>query len=114
MQLKWADPTNSIAREPWVKEGDKLVKKNPNEFYEDKLAINWNANNSVADFNKTGCAIVCHATDVTDPKTGKRIVKHWTNGNAEIGLNYRDGDQYVLTEEKATTPFSILTAMFKK
>lgn len=84
MQLKWADPTNSMAREPWVKEGDKLVKKNPNEFYEDKLAINWNANNSVADFNKTGCAIVCHVTDATDPKTGKKIVKHWTNGNAEI------------------------------
>lgn len=84
MRLKWADPTNSIARTPWIKEGGKLVKKDPNEFYEDKLGINWNINNSVADFNKKGCAVTCHTTDVTDEKTGKKLIKHWTNGDNEI------------------------------
>lgn len=84
MQFKWADPTNSIAREPWVKEGEKLVKKNPNEFYEDKLALLWNINNSVADFNSKGCAVTCHVTEFTDPKTNKKIIKHWTNGEGQL------------------------------
>ncbi|MFZ5642907.1 MAG: ethylbenzene dehydrogenase-related protein [Bacillota bacterium] len=84
MQLKWADPTNSIARTPWIKEGANLVKKDPNEFYEDKLAVLWNINNSVADFNSKGCSVVCHVTDVTDEKTGKKFIKHWTNADNEI------------------------------
>lgn len=84
MQFKWADPTNSEARTPWIKEGGELVKKDPTEFYEDKLAVFWNINNSVADFNEKGCSVVCHGTDVTDEKTGKKFIKHWTNGDNEL------------------------------
>ena len=84
MQFKWADPTKSMARTPWITEGEKLAKKDPKEFYEDKLAINWNINNSVADFNKKGCAVVCHGTDVTDEETGRKYIKHWTNGDNEL------------------------------
>jgi hypothetical protein len=83
MQLKWADPTESTARGPWVMENGKLVKKEYNESYEDKIALNWNVNDSVAGFNEKGCAITCHTTEFKDAKD-KAIIKHWTNGANEL------------------------------
>ncbi|MCO1600538.1 ethylbenzene dehydrogenase-related protein [Desulfosporosinus nitroreducens] len=79
--LQYKDPTDSKARGPWILEGGKLVKKPYNEFYEDKLAINWNINDSTKDFNTAGCAVTCHvATD----KEGKSVTKHWTNAENEL------------------------------
>jgi len=79
--LQYKDPTDSQARGPWILEGGKLVKKPYNEFYEDKLAINWNIKDSTKDFNTAGCAVACHvATD----KEGKSVTKHWTNAENEL------------------------------
>ncbi len=80
MLLQYKDPTDSKARGPWILEGGKLVKKPYTELYEDKLAINWNINNSVKDFNDAGCTVTCHAA--TD-KDGKAVTKHWTNAENE-------------------------------
>jgi len=81
MLLQYQDPTDSMARGPWILESGKLVKKPYNELYEDKLAINWNINNSTQDFNDAGCTVTCHAA--TD-KNGKTVTKHWTNAENEL------------------------------
>lgn len=81
MLLEYKDPTDSKARAPWMLEGGKLVKKPSSVLYEDKLAINWNINNSVKDFNEAGCTVTCHAA--TD-KDGKAVTKHWTNAETEL------------------------------
>ncbi|MHB1128278.1 MAG: ethylbenzene dehydrogenase-related protein [Bacillota bacterium] len=83
MLLQWDDPTDSKARGPWVKENGNLVKKSYDEFYEDKLAVNWNINNSVNSFQTQGCVVTCHATSFTDDRSGKTIIKHYTNGADE-------------------------------
>ncbi|MBI4081626.1 MAG: ethylbenzene dehydrogenase [Candidatus Lambdaproteobacteria bacterium] len=60
------DPTESLARYQWVKQGDGSWKQSKNAdstghentYYEDKAALLWNINTK--DFDKRGCAIVCH------------------------------------------------------
>jgi hypothetical protein len=87
MRYEWEDPSASIARGPWVKEGGKLVKKPYDTDYEDKLAVFWNINNSVAKFSQlsgtSGCRVTCHGTGFKDEKTGKEIRKHFTNAPNE-------------------------------
>ncbi len=83
MQFQWADPTQSLARGPWIKENGKLVLKPYSEYYEDKFAVLWNINDSVQGFDKKGCAITCHVTDFKDD-SGKSIIKHFTNGANEL------------------------------
>jgi hypothetical protein len=64
--LQWADPTESLARFPWVKQPDGSWKQlkdlddtgHDNAYYEDKLAMFWNIN--TAGFESKGCASVCH------------------------------------------------------
>lgn len=64
----WNDPTESLRREPWVKQADGTWKqlKDPddkggdnNKYYEDKFAQIWNINSP--GFETTGCFAVCHA-----------------------------------------------------
>lgn len=83
MLYEWEDPTDSEVRGPWVKEGDKLVKKPFSTHYEDKFAVIWNINDSTKSFNEQGCAISCHDTGVKN-KEGKPILKHWSNAPDEL------------------------------
>ncbi len=64
----WNDPTESLRREPWVKQADGTWKqlKDPddkggdnNKVYEDKFAQIWNIN--TPGFDATGCFATCHA-----------------------------------------------------
>jgi hypothetical protein len=64
--LEWSDPTESLARFPWVKQPNgawKMMKEpdeteHDNTYYEDKLAMFWNVN--AQGFEQRGCAAVCH------------------------------------------------------
>jgi hypothetical protein len=66
MLLQWEDPTQSLEREPWVKQADGSWKQKKtddgtghnNTAYEDKLAMFWNINTS--GFENRGCAVACH------------------------------------------------------
>lgn len=75
--LTYEDPTDSWYRYPWVKQEDGTWKqdKDPNDKggdnnlnYEDKFAMIWNINNSIADFNEKGCAVACHDGENPDLK----------------------------------------------
>jgi hypothetical protein len=64
--VQWEDPTESLGREPWVKQADGKWQKSAgkdstgheNVYYEDKLAMFWNI--STAGFDKRGCEVACH------------------------------------------------------
>lgn len=75
--LTYADPTESWFRSPWQKQEDGTWKqiKDPNDkggdnntLYEDKFALIWNINNSIADFNEFGCQVACHDGENPDLK----------------------------------------------
>ncbi|MDO8691456.1 MAG: ethylbenzene dehydrogenase-related protein [Dehalococcoidia bacterium] len=86
---EWADPTRSERRSPWVKQADGSWKKlsDPNDkggdnnlYYEDKMALIWNVNNSIKGFNEQGCAVLCHAGE-----PGKPYGNKYTASPGEIG-----------------------------
>ena len=64
--VQWEDPTQSLARGPWVKQPDGTWKQlaardstgHENTYYEDKLAMFWNI--SAKGFDKKGCEVACH------------------------------------------------------
>lgn len=59
-----ADPTESLERQPLVKQADgKWVKTTAwPDKYEDKLSLIWNnPDKPIAGFNESGCAVTCHA-----------------------------------------------------
>ncbi|WP_404383777.1 ethylbenzene dehydrogenase-related protein [Caenispirillum salinarum] len=66
MLFRWADPTLSTARWPWVKQADggwKQMKAldstgHENDWYEDKLSVFWHINER--GFEKKGCDMSCH------------------------------------------------------
>jgi predicted small secreted protein len=75
--LTYEDPTESWYRSPWVKQEDGTWKqdKDPDDkggdnnlYYEDKFAMIWNINNSIADFNEKGCNTACHFGENEDIK----------------------------------------------
>ncbi|MCL4271229.1 MAG: hypothetical protein KJZ72_16855 [Anaerolineales bacterium] len=75
--LTYADPTESWYRSPWVKQEDGTWKqdKDPDDkggdnnlYYEDKFAMIWNIDNSIANFNEKGCATACHDGENADLK----------------------------------------------
>jgi len=78
--VQYADPTNSIRRGPFQKQADGSWKKlsdpadkggDDNIYYEDKWAMIWNINNSIAGFNEQGCAVTCHAGEPGKPYGNK-------------------------------------------
>lgn len=78
---QYKDPTQSLRRQPWVKQQDGSWKKLPgSEAYEDKLALLWNVNNSIRGFNEQGCAVTCHATT-----PGRDRPLKYTNAEGELG-----------------------------
>jgi ethylbenzene dehydrogenase len=64
--VEWADPTESLELQPWVKQSDGSWKqsRNPdstgseNTYSEDKLGLMWNVNGK--DFETRGCSADCH------------------------------------------------------
>ena len=75
--LTYADPTESFFRSPWQKQEDGTWKqiKDPNDkggdnntYYEDKFAMIWSVNNSIKNFETTGCFVACHAGENSDLK----------------------------------------------
>jgi hypothetical protein len=64
--VRYDDPTQSLARAPWVKQPDGSWKRSENKdstghentYYEDKFGLIWNIN--TAGFEKKGCDAACH------------------------------------------------------
>ena len=86
--VQYADPTNSLRRGPFQKQADGTWKKlvdpankggDENVYYEDKWAMIWNINNSIAGFNERGCGVTCHAGE------GKPFGNKYTAKEGEIG-----------------------------
>lgn len=67
--FRWRDPTESLARWPWVKQQDGSwvqsarldTTGHENVFYEDKFSVAWYLNEK--GFPKKGCEQSCHITD---------------------------------------------------
>ncbi len=75
--VSYADPSESWFRSPWQKQEDGTWKKvtDPNDkggdnntVYEDKFAMIWPINNSIKNFETTGCFVACHAGENSDVK----------------------------------------------
>ena len=111
MLITYDDPTLSVRRSPYQKQADGTWKKlaDPNDkggdnnvYYEDKLALIWNIDNSIFGFNERfSCGATCHAGE-----PGKPYGNKYTMEEGEIGdiwhLKYVRGgflgqidDQYV-------------------
>ncbi|MBZ0177339.1 MAG: ethylbenzene dehydrogenase-related protein [Candidatus Methanoperedens sp.] len=82
----WNDPTESLRREPWVKQANNtwMQLKDPddkggdnNMYYEDKFAQIWNINSP--GFDTSGCFSTCHAGE-----TGKAYGNKYTANPGEM------------------------------
>lgn len=89
--LSYEDPTESWFRSPWQKQEDGTWKKvtdpddkggDNNLYYEDKFAMIWNINNSIANFNEKGCGGACH--DGENPEL-KPYGNKYTESEGEYG-----------------------------
>ena len=88
MLVQYKDPTQSIRRFPYQKQADGSWKKlvdpadkggDDNIYYEDKYALLWNINKSIANFDRQGCFALCHMGE-TKPYGNK-----YTASDGEIG-----------------------------
>lgn len=78
------DPTQSLERQPLVKQEDGKWKKTKAwpDKYEDKLSIIWNnPDKPIANFDTQGCAVTCHSS--TPAWAGRALM--YTSGADEIG-----------------------------
>lgn len=112
----WADPTESLRREPWQKQDDGTWVKlssttthQENVYYEDKLALAWDIDTS--GFAQAGCALTCHAGEqpansgygnMYTPNTGEELdIWHWkavrTNPVGQVDDQYLNSDRYDAT-----------------
>jgi len=80
MLVEWDDPTQSFRRAPYVKQpdGSWTKMKDPNDkggdnnvYYEDKFAMIWSIGNSIKDFEKKGCDLLCHEGEKPKPYGNK-------------------------------------------
>lgn len=87
--ITYDDPTYSVRRFPYQKQkdGSWMKLKDPDDkggddcvYYEDKLAIIWNINNSILGFDKFGCQIACHGGE-----PGKPYGNKYTEEAGELG-----------------------------
>ena len=86
--LQYDDPTESVRRSPYQKQADGTWKKlkDPEDkggdntlYYEDKVGVLWNINDSIKGFNEQGCAVACHTGE------GKPYGNKYTVSEGEIG-----------------------------
>jgi hypothetical protein len=115
---EWTDPTQSFARSPWY--FNPTTKKWAQEkgtydfdpvtgailrqpFYEDKIAVLWNINNSVSGWNSGTCYKSCHtglpAVDgssrhFTNFGTEKIDMWHWKSVRGGVNAGFQIHDQY--------------------
>ena len=89
--IRWDDPTQSYLRSTWEMQADGTWIKlsdpddkggDNNLWYEDKLAIIWPINNSIADFDFDGCGVACHRSSTGDPKP---FGNKYTESEGELG-----------------------------
>jgi len=82
--VQYDDPTESLRRGPYQKQADGSWKKlkdandkggDDNVYYEDKWAMIWNIDNSIAAFDKKGCMAACHEGESTKPYGNKYTSK---------------------------------------
>lgn len=109
----WKDPTGSLRRFPWQKQADGTWKKlqagadqDENTYYEDKLAMIWDINDSIVGFNTAGCFTTCHAGEAGKPYGNKYTpgpgqigdIWHWkgvrTNPVGQVDDQYVDDTRY--------------------
>lgn len=87
---EWDDPTESLAREPWyfdpvsklwAQEEGAPVFTAPTRpaYYEDKIAMLWNVDNSVSGWNSATCYRSCHI----GLSAGDGFARHFTNNDTE-------------------------------
>jgi hypothetical protein len=80
--IQYNDPTESLARFPWIKQQDgswkQMIKKDStghdNTYYEDKVGIFWNINTK--DFAGEGCMIACHMDIPGDTSPGRKFTNN--------------------------------------
>jgi len=115
---EWVDPTQSYARSPWY--FNPTTKKWAQEkgtydfdpitgavlrkpFYEDKVSMLWNINNSVNDWNSATCYKSCHtglaaldgsSRHFTNFGTEKIDMWHWKSVRGGVNAGYQIHDQY--------------------
>ena len=114
---EWVDPTQSLVRQPWY--FDPATKRWAQEngaptfsatgaitrlpFYEDKMAMLWNVNNSVSGWNNATCYKSCHtglpASDgssrhFTNFATEKIDMWHWKTVRGGVNGGLQFDDQY--------------------
>ncbi len=89
--LTYADPTESWFRSPWQKQDDGTWKQikdendkggDNNTVYEDKFSMIWSVNNSIKNFETTGCFVACHAGENSDVKP---YGNKYTSAEGELG-----------------------------
>ncbi len=73
--LRWADEEANREKDLWHFDGKKWERKGE----EDRLAMMWNIDNSILDFNIHACGITCHDTD-----KNKQLHKMYTNADVEF------------------------------
>ncbi|MBI5277063.1 MAG: hypothetical protein HY854_11435 [Burkholderiales bacterium] len=87
MLIQYADPTQSIRRGPYQKQADGTWKKlkdpadkggDDNMYYEDKWGMIWPIGNSVKNWDREGCAALCHTGE------GKPYGNKYTAREGEI------------------------------
>jgi hypothetical protein len=88
--VTWTDPTHSYLRFPWEmqEDGTWMQHKDPenmggdeNVWYEDKYSFIWSIDNSIVDFDYSGCFVACH----TDDDSGKPYGNKFTESEGELG-----------------------------
>ena len=104
---QYKDPTDSLRREPWVKQADGSWQKlkdpgdkggDNNLYYEDKLALLWNISSPA--FEQKGCLAACHTGEGKPygnkytAASGERLdMWHWKG--VRTGTVGQIDDQYV-------------------
>lgn len=114
---EWVDPTQSLSRSPWY--FDPATQRWAQEsgtfafgatggvtrlpFYEDKISMLWNINNSVAGWNTATCYKSCHtglpaldgsSRHFTNHVTEKIDMWHWKSVRGGVNGGFQIDDQY--------------------
>lgn len=89
MLITYDDPTYSVKRSPYVKKADGSWEKlkdpedkggDNNKYYEDKMSVIWNINDSIFGFDKFSCAAACHSGE-----PGKPYGNKYSDEDGELG-----------------------------
>lgn len=90
MLLTYDDPTLSVQRSPYQKQADGSWQKlkDPEDkggdndvYYEDKVGVLWNINESIFGFEKFGCQIGCHGGEPGKPYGNKYFEEEGERGD---------------------------------